>query len=435
MGWQLNSMRLNTLIPADVGRTIFIVGARLVFSALLVAVQLYVLRAFLRIIRSMGLERKKERLLIAAAFALIVILNVPLVIFALEGVLTPRGLLLYSPLPEYESVMRPMAYAFFIWNLGSLFFAVASPVAMALFAAAQFFRGKLNNQGAGVSVEAFDLSRRRFLQMALLAAASMPFAVPAYGAIAARSRKVVERVVVPVAGLPPQLDGLTIAQMSDIHAGLFMRESQIREYVEVANSLNPDIVALTGDFVATKSAQVAPFLTAVSALKAKYGVYGCLGNHDLFANAEELIEGGFAQLGFKLLRGENEIIDVGGAKLNIIGVDYIGFNSKVRSLKEAMGEISTDGTTLLLLHSPQLFPQAADAGIDLTLSGHTHGGQIALNFGDLVLAPARLSTMFIAGLFKIGDSHLYVNRGLGTTGPPIRIGAPPEITHITLKAV
>jgi predicted MPP superfamily phosphohydrolase len=93
-----------------------------------------------------------------------------------------------------------------------------------------------------------------------------------------------------------------------------------------------------------------------------------------------------------------------------------------------------EGTTILLQHAPQLFPQAQKFGIGLTLSGHTHGGQIALTIGDMIIAPAALSTMFLAGLFKIGGSHLYVNRGLGTTGPPIRINAPPEITHITLKA-
>jgi predicted MPP superfamily phosphohydrolase len=364
-----------------------------------------------------------------------VVLNVPLVIFALEGVFTPRQLLLYSPVPEHESVARPIAYAFFIWNLGSLFFAAGSPVAMAVFAAVQFFRRRLNHRADGASIQAFDLSRRRFLQMALLAAASMPFAIPAYGAVAARSRKVVERVIIPIAGLPPQLDGLTIVQMSDIHSGLFMRESLMKEYVEVANSLNPDIVALTGDFVATKNSQVAPFVRATSALKAKYGVYGCLGNHDLFTDSDQLIESGFTENGFKLLRGSSEIIDVGGAKLNIIGVDYIGFDPKIRGLDDALRPVATGGTTILLLHAPQQFPQAAKAGIHLTLSGHTHGGQIALSFGDLVIAPARLSTMFLAGLFKIGNSHLYVNRGLGTTGPPIRIGAPPEITHITLRAV
>jgi predicted MPP superfamily phosphohydrolase len=428
-------MQLNTLILTLVDRTLLIAGARLGFSLFLVAVQLYVLRAFLRIIRSMELERNRERLLIVAAVALVVMLNLPLLVFAIEGVFTPRQLLLYSPMPEYESLMRPVAYAFFIWNLGSLFFAASAPVAMVLFASAQFFRRKPNNRADDASIEAFDLSRRRFLRMALLAVASMPFAIPAYGAIAARSRKVVERVTVPITGLPPQLDGLTIVQMSDIHSGMFMMESQMREYVKVANGLGPDLVALTGDFVATKSSQVEPFIKAISALKAKYGVYGILGNHDLFSNSGELIESGFARHGFKLLRGANELIDVEGAKLNVIGVDYIGFNSRIRSVADALRGISTDGTTILLLHSPQLFPQAAEVGIHLTLSGHTHGGQIALNFGGLFLTPARLSTMFIAGLFKIGNSHLYVNRGLGTTGPPIRIGAPPEITHLTLKAV
>jgi uncharacterized protein len=433
-------MDLNTLILAVAGRTILIIAVRLAASALLVAVQLYVLRAFLRIIRSMGLERAKERLLVSAAIAMVVILNIPLVIFAVEGVFLPRQLLLYSPVPEYETVMRPLAYAFFIWNLGSLFFAAASPVAMAAFAAVQFFRRRLappsgDSPTSGASLVAFDLSRRRFLQMALLAAASMPFAVPAYGAVAARSRKVIERVIVPITGLPPELDGLTIVQVSDVHSGLFMKESRMKEYVEAANSLNPDIVALTGDFVATKNTQVAPFINAISRLRAKYGVFGCLGNHDLFTGSDELIDGGFTQHGFKLLRGANHVIDVEGAKLNIIGVDYIGFNPQIRDLDDALGGISTDGTTILLLHAPQQFPQAARRGIHLTLSGHTHGGQIALNFGDLVIAPARLSTMFLAGLFKIGNSHLYVNRGLGTTGPPIRIGAPPEITHITLRAV
>jgi predicted MPP superfamily phosphohydrolase len=427
-------MQLSTFIIALVDRTLLIGGVRLGLSFLLAMVQLYVIRALLRVIRSLGLVPKKERLLLAAALALVVALNLPLAVFAVEGVFTPTGVLFYSPVPEYEWFVRPVAYAFFIWNLGSLFFAVTAPVVMALFASVQFFRRRSNNRAGAPSVEALDLSRRRFLRMALLAAASMPFAIPAYGAVAARSRKVVERVIVPIEGLAPQLDGLTIAQMSDIHAGMFMRGSQVREYVEIANSLNPDVIALTGDFVATKSSQAVPFIEAISALKAKYGVYGILGNHDLFANAGELIEDGFALLGFKLLRGANEVIDVGGAKLNIIGVDYIGFNSRIRSVDDALRGIPMDGTTVLLLHSPQLFPQAARAGIHLTLSGHTHGGQISLSFGDLVLTPARLSTMFIAGLFKIGNSHLYVNRGLGTTGPPIRLGAPPEITHITLKS-
>jgi len=241
---------------------------------------------------------------------------------------------------------------------------------------------------------------------------------------------VLERVTIPIRELPPQLDGLTIVQMSDIHAGVFMTESQMSDYVAMANDLKPDIVALTGDFVASSSREVAPFMRAISKLTGRIGVFGCLGNHDMFSQSERLLERGFDDAGFKLLRNENHYIDVNGAKLNVIGLDFFLGRGGV---EEALRLIARDGTTLLLLHGPQGFPDAARMGIDLTLSGHTHGGQIALKLGDLLITPARLATMFLAGLYKIGDSHLYVNRGLGTTGPPIRINAPPEITHITLQ--
>ncbi len=416
--------------------TTVIAVLRLIISLILIAVQLYILRAALRVVRSMALAPGAEKIVAIAASIFIFFVNLPLVVFMIEGLIRPRGLLLLTPPPGYESIARPLGYAFFVWTLGSIMFAVIAPIVMGAFAAFQFFRRKRAIQSAETTIEAFDFSRRRFLQMALAAMASMPFAVSAYGAVAARYRKVVEKAVIPIAGLPPQLDGLTIVQLSDIHSGLFMTESQMREYVEIANELKPDIVALTGDYVATSNSQVPAFLRAVSALRARLGVFACLGNHDMFTDSEEMLERGFAQAGFRLLRNENEIIEINGARLNIIGVDYIGrTGGYLHRLDDALDGISLEGTTILLLHSPKSFPDAAKAGIHLTLSGHTHGGQITLNIGELILTPIRLETMFIAGLFKIGDSHLYVNRGLGTTGPPIRINAPPEITHITLKAV
>ncbi|MCI0487655.1 MAG: metallophosphoesterase [Blastocatellia bacterium] len=412
----------------------FIAAGRLVFSALLVAVQLYVLRAFIRIIRSMELQKPKEKLLSITAIAFIFIVNVPLMVFVIEGVFNPREVSIYSPSPEYESLMRPFGYVFFVWTLGSLIFATAAPISMAAFAAVQFFRRKRSGAEREATIQVFDLSRRRFLQMALMAMASMPFAVSAYGAVAARSRKVVEKIIVPIKGLPSELDGLTIVQMSDVHSGMFMPESRMSEYVKIANSLRPDLVALTGDFVSTSNKQVAPFIKAISALEAKHGVFGCLGNHDIFSRSERALARGFAEYGFKLLRNENFCVDIDGARLNVIGVDFIGRRSEQSSLDDALRGISLEGTTVLLSHSPDTFDRAARLGIDLVLAGHTHGGQIALTIGDLILTPARMVTMFLAGLFRIGDSHLYVNRGLGTTGPPIRINAPPEITHITLKA-
>jgi predicted MPP superfamily phosphohydrolase len=420
---------------AQSDRTLLLVAGRTVFALLLIAVQLYVLRAMLQIVRSMQLTLEKERTLSAIVRGVIIGVNLPLGFFLVESFFRPYELLLYAPPMEYESMVRPFSYMFFIWTLGSLIFAAAAPIVMACFAGVQFFRRKRSDQNDEGTAAPFDVSRRRFLRLVLLAAASMPFAVSAYGAFAARTRKVVEKVVVPITDLPPQLDGLTIVHLSDIHAGMFMREPQMAEYARIATSLKPDIIALTGDFVATTSDQVEPFMRAMSTLEAKHGVFGCLGNHDIFTRSEDAIAHGFAKAGFKLLRNKNEIIDVDGAKLNVIGVDFLfGTRATASTLDSVIGGLSLEGTTVLLQHAPQLFPQAARFGIDLTLSGHTHGGQIALTIGDTILAPARFSTMFLAGLFKIGDSHLYVNRGLGTTGPPIRINAPPEITHITLKA-
>ena len=421
-------------LAAISGRTLLLIAGRTLLSLLLISVQLYVLRALVRIIQSWQLNPQKARLLKAVAVGFVTIVNLPLVFFFIEGFFKPNGLLLYSPPRAFESSMRPFAYVFFVWTLGSLFFAAASPVAMACFAFFQFFVRKPAATTKEETVKALDLSRRRFLRTALTAVSAMPFAVSAYGAVAARTRNVVEKVIVPIPDLPTQLDGLTIVQLSDIHAGMFMKESEMAEYVRIANSLKPDLIALTGDFVATHSDQVAPFMRAMSSLKPKYGVFGCLGNHDMFTHSEEALTCGFANAGFKLLRNDNEIIELDGAALNIIGVDYLfATRSTAATLDGVLKRMSLEGTTILLQHAPQLFPQAANFGIDLTLSGHTHGGQIALTIGEMIITPAALSTMFLAGLFKIGDSHLYVNRGLGTTGPPIRINAPPEITHITLK--
>jgi len=417
------------------GRTLLLIAGRTVLSFLLIFVQLYVLRALVRIIHSWQLNGQKARLLKAVAVGFVTMVNLPLVFFFIEGFFRPNGLLLYSPPRAFESSMRPFAYVFFVWTLGSLFFVAASPMAMACFAFFQFFVRKPADRTKESTVEVLDLSRRRFLRTVLTAVSAMPFAVSAYGAVAARTRNVIEKVIVPIPGLPSQLEGLTIVQLSDIHAGMFMKESEMVEYVRIANSLKPDLIALTGDFVATHSDQVAPFMRAMSTLKGRYGVFGCLGNHDMFTRSEEALARGFANAGFKLLRNANEIIEVDGAALNIIGVDYLfATRSTAATLDGVLKRISLEGTTILLQHAPQLFPQAANFGIDLTLSGHTHGGQIALTIGEMIITPAALSTMFLAGLFKIGDSHLYVNRGLGTTGPPIRINAPPEITHITLRA-
>src|SRR5262245_57199035 len=173
----------------SVARTVLLAAGRLIFASLLVVVQLYVLRAFLRMIRSLVLDSRREKFLIATTILGVTILNVPLFLFIAESIVHPHGLFLYAPSPGFEGEARPLAYVFFIWTVGSMMFSAAAPAVMACFALVQFFRRRQDPQNLG-SIEAFDLSRRRFLRLALMAAAAMPFAVSAYGAIAARSRKV-----------------------------------------------------------------------------------------------------------------------------------------------------------------------------------------------------------------------------------------------------
>jgi predicted MPP superfamily phosphohydrolase len=361
------------------------------------------------------------------------LVNIPLALFLLESIISPSSVLLYTPPPHFEAFLRPLSYIFFIWNLGSIMLAAIAPFTMAVYALVQLVRRRRVTSTEQPTEDVIDLSRRKFLRLALTAAAAMPFAISAYGAVAARSRRVVERVTVPVSDLPEQLDGLTIVQMSDIHSGVFMTEEQMNNYVNIANDLKPDLVALTGDFVASSNRQVEPFIRAMSKLRARLGVFGCLGNHDMFTQSERLLAAGFEAAGFKLLRNQNHLLDVEGATLNIIGLDFFQEGLGRGRSDIVLKRLPLDGTRILLLHAPYDFPLVARMGVELTLCGHTHGGQIALTIGDFIITPARLTTMFLAGLFKLGKSHLYVNRSLGTTGPPIRINAPPEITHITLK--
>jgi predicted MPP superfamily phosphohydrolase len=260
--------------------------------------------------------------------------------------------------------------------------------------------------------------------------ASLPYLASTYGAFLAADHVVIERVTIPIKDLPDPLVGLKIVQLSDIHVGIFMPEHRVREYAGIVNRLEPDLVLLTGDYVSSSDANAAPFVRAASHLRAKHGVFGCVGNHDLFTLSVPLLTSGFSKYGMKLLHNEQVWLNINGTRLNLIGVEFL--NRAASRFDQAIRGLALDGPSILLSHHPNTFPQAASRAIDLTLSGHTHGGQMKVELLGLDLSPARLITPYAAGLFEIGDSKLYVNRGLGTTGPPIRFSAPPEITLITL---
>jgi uncharacterized protein len=302
----------------------------------------------------------------------------------------------------------------------------------------------------------FDPARRAFFGYAVYLAGSIPFLAAAWGFGGERLRYHIERVEVPIADLPKSLDGLRIVQLSDIHIGAFMPQTEVRRAVEMANQLNPDLAVLTGDLISFDGDPLEACIAELSRLRAPLGIWGCNGNHELFAEVEGTSQDLFERYGMGLLRQQNTELRWRGGKLNLIGVDYqrerapSGERSSMPQSIESL--VRKDIPNILLSHNPNTFPRAAALGIELSLAGHTHGGQIRVEIVHRGWNPARFFTKFVAGLYHLplGDgapssaekaaqlmpktAFLYVNRGLGTFAMPVRLGVPPEITLLTLRA-
>jgi uncharacterized protein len=281
-------------------------------------------------------------------------------------------------------------------------------------------------------------SRREFLGRTATAAAAAPFVAGAYGLLYGRLNLETTAQPIRLARLPGAFHGFRIAQISDIHIGPFMPQEEIRKYAAIANRLKPDLIVLTGDFVTFDPSTQQAVVDALTGLRAPFGVFGCLGNHDAWAGVEDSITLLFRRAGIRILRGERLAIESHGERLNLIGVDFqsprrFGPSPPVRDL---LGNIRPlilpDQVNILLSHNPDTFNRAAELNIDLSLAGHTHGGQAALEFISPELAPSRLVTPYVAGWFQRPGGQLYVNRGIGTIFIPIRVGAPPEITVFEL---
>lgn len=283
--------------------------------------------------------------------------------------------------------------------------------------------------------------RRHFLTRAAVAVSATPFAACAYGLVIERREIQTTHPHIYLQGLPKAFDGFRIAQLSDIHIGPFMPAEDIRRCVAMVNAMKPEMVALTGDFVTWEGSPEGAVVEALSGLKAPFGVYCSLGNHEIWAKVEDSITRLFTERGFKVLRRQSTPIETSGERFNLIGVDYESrsrfgptIEGKVREYLQGVEPLMLPGAVnILLSHNPNTFDRAAELGIDLSLAGHTHGGQVSLEYISPNVSPARLMTAYVRGCFKKGNSQLYVNRGIGTIFSPIRFGAPPEITVYELK--
>ena len=238
----------------------------------------------------------------------------------------------------------------------------------------------------------------------------------------------IEHERIHLSRLPKVFDGFRVVQLSDVHHGPFSTPEQIERAVETANRLQPDIIALTGDYISKERQYAAPCAEMLGRLKAKHGVYAVLGNHDHWVDAP-LITDLFRAEGITVLINEGMRFEKDGEAFWLAGVDDTMVGLEDISL--ALAGAREDEMKLLLAHNPIVLRRATRASIDLVLSGHTHGGQVAIRGerGEVRGARKRL----LKGLGRLGNTQIYVNRGLGTVVLPIRYGCPPEISLLELR--
>jgi len=297
--------------------------------------------------------------------------------------------------------------------------------------------------------DVFWPDRSRFLTQLAVAAGALPAAVLTYGIIRNPYRYEVRSVDVPIVGLPPQHDGLRIAQISDIHSGSFFRTDPIADGIRALNDLGPDITCFTGDLVNSRAEEIEPYINIFSKIESRYGTYSIIGNHDYGdyvagwgpaekkANWERLYANHDA-LGWDLLLNENRVVNIEGSPLAIVGVENwstIGRFPKTGDLAKAVVGTEAAATKVLLSHDPthwdaQVVEKRPD--LQLQLSGHTHGFQFGIEIPGFRWSPSQYIYEQWAGLYTKGNQHLYVNRGYGFLGYPGRVGILPEVTLLRL---
>lgn len=269
---------------------------------------------------------------------------------------------------------------------------------------------------------------RVFAGASLVASASLVF-------LALREGKAlrVERVEASLAKLPSGLDGFRIVQLSDLHVGPTLGRSFIERVVEEVNGLRPDVVAVTGDLVDASVEDLARHVAPLADLVSTYGTFFVTGNHEYHAGAEEWCEH-LRTLGVRVLRNEHVVLERGGGAVLLAGIDdYESASFGVGHRTDLAGAVSgrdPDLPLILLAHQPKAVHEAVRHGVDLQLSGHTHGGQLWPLSWIL-----RTHNPLVAGLHRVEETLVYVSRGTGHSGPPMRLGVPAEITDIRLRAI
>jgi predicted MPP superfamily phosphohydrolase len=276
------------------------------------------------------------------------------------------------------------------------------------------------------------LSRRQFLARVTGGTAlAIGSASMARGMAEARGDHEVVDVEIALARLPRALDGFTIVQLSDLHAGMTIDRGFVERVVDRTNRLAPDLIALTGDLVDGRVEELRPSIEPLGRLRARHGVFAVTGNHEYYSGADAWIAE-LTRLGARYLRNQRVAIGSGAASFDLAGVDdysAVGWAGHGEDLPAALAGRDPARAVVLLAHQPRQVHTAAQHGVDLQLSGHTHGGQIWPWHYIVRMQQGGL----LAGRYQIGSTQLYVSRGCGYWGPPVRLLAPLEITRVILR--
>lgn len=280
--------------------------------------------------------------------------------------------------------------------------------------------------------------RRAFLAKSAWSLAAVPYAMVGNGLYRTLYDYQVYDVDITLPNLPRAMDGFKIVQISDLHAGSYIDDVPMQEARRIIDGLNADLIVITGDFVNSKPGEMSIIARELAKLKAPEGVLASLGNHDHYNTPEQhrTLVKGIRELGIDLMVNEHRRVGNGDASIIIAGTDNTGFRQDFADLDLALQGVEPGEPTVLLAHDPTFWDKEVvrQRPVDLMLSGHTHGGQFGIQALGFEWSPAQYVYEQWAGLYRKGDQALYVNRGLGTVGPPIRIGIPPEITVFTLRA-
>ena len=299
--------------------------------------------------------------------------------------------------------------------------------------------------------KSFELpSRRKFISKLGLGLASLPFFSLNFGMIWGKNNIKVLKYTLFFDDLPSSFDGYQLTQISDIHAGNITSLDNLKHTIRLINSQNSDVIFFTGDLVNNEAVELKPWINTLSKLESKDGIYSILGNHDYGdyrswpsekekTNNFNMIKQYQKDIGFDLLINDSKYIQRGNQKLAIVGVENWGNGfRKYGDLSKASEKIKSKDFKILLSHDPTHWEKKVLNGVDnyqLTLSGHTHGGQFGIEIpGYVKWSPVSWRYKYWAGIYKEKNKYLNVNRGLGTTAVPGRLGVWPEITVITLKS-